>query len=261
MPSKMNRTTHKVIEGICIPQVWQFAVPDEWDNDDIVIRNGELFYKDEKQDVPMKFEEVDIFSLAEQKQSDWDVEIIFEDECCSSDEEEDEECDAHPPYRCDGGCGKKMGEGNDDECKRICGDCEEEEEDEVKCGICEKKLEDTINCDYNDDIGEFCCKEPNCLRKFWGDEEKKDEEEEDLCEKCEDINCCTKDELICCMCCELLKCDMFSQNCGKCLKPMCMDCDNDERKINGENVCEKCERKKEKKERKKEQLLMSKEDK
>ena len=72
MPSKMNRTTHKVIEGICIPQVWQFAVPDEWDNDDIVIRNGELFYKDEKQDVPMKFEEVDIFSLAEQKQSDWD---------------------------------------------------------------------------------------------------------------------------------------------------------------------------------------------
>ena len=203
MPSKMNRTTHKVIEGICIPQVWQFAVPDEWDNDDIVIRNGELFYKDEKQDVPMKFEEVDIFSLAEQKQSDWDVEIIFEDECCSSDEEEDEECDAHPPYRCDGGCGKKMGEGNDDECKRICGDCEEEE---------------------------------------------------DLCEKCDDINCCTKDELICCMCCELLKCDMFSQNCGKCLKPMCMDCDNDERKINGENVCEKCERKKE-------QLLMSKEDK
>jgi hypothetical protein len=210
MPSKMNRTTHKVIEGICIPQVWQFAVPDEWDNDDIVIRNGELFYKDEKQDVPMKFEEVDIFSLAEQKQSDWDVEIIFEDECCSSDEEEDE----------------------------------------VKCGICEKKLEDTINCDYNDDIGEFCCKEPNCLRKFWGDEEKKDEEEEDLCEKCEDINCCTKDELICCMCCELLKCDMFSQNCGKCLKPMCMDCVS----YAGENVCEKCERKKE-------QLLMSKEDK
>ena len=141
MPSKMNRTTHKVIEGICIPQVWQFAVPDEWDNDDIVIRNGELFYKDEKQDVPMKFEEVDIFSLAEQKQSDWDVEIIFEDECCSSDEEEDEECDAHPPYRCDGGCGKKMGEGNDDECKRICGDCEEkEEEDEEPQSIMSSKM-------------------------------------------------------------------------------------------------------------------------
>ena len=74
------------------------------------------------------------------------------------------------------------------------------------------------------------------------------EEEEDLCEKCEDINCCSKDELICCMCCELLKCDMFSQNCGKCLKPMCMNCDNDERKINGENVCEECEEEEEEEE-------------
>jgi hypothetical protein len=70
------------------------------------------------------------------------------------------------------------------------------------------------------------------------------EEEEDLCEKCEDINCCSKDELICCMCCELLKCDMFSQNCGKCLKPMCMNCDNDERKHNRENVCEEKKKKK-----------------
>jgi hypothetical protein len=83
--------------------------------------------------------------------------------------------------------------------------------------------------DWEDVAGYFSCCESD------------EEEEEDLCEKCEDINCCTKDELICCMCCELLKCDMFSQNCGKCLKPMCMDCDNDERKFNGENVCEKCE--------------------
>ena len=367
MPSKMNRTTHKVIEGICIPQVWQFAVPDEWDNDDIVIRNGELFYKDEKQDVPMKFEEVDIFSLAEQKQSDWDVEIIFEDECCSSDEEEEEECDAHPPYRCDGGCGKKMGQGNDDECKRICGDCEEEEiyyccdccikldgvrdgeeKPDFRCNNCywedkegidsknmitpdyrkqeeseeeeeEEEKEYTIEipvvglgyCQYYDkeDRDKYVVYCKNAVWKMKGDktardmegnyceteseaeEEEEDEDksdeyaeccncgedvsnkadgklvndeywcvdcveniEEDLCEKCEDINCCTKDELICCMCCELLKCDMFSQNCGKCLKPICMDCDNDERKINCENVCEKCERKKE-------QLLMSKEDK
>ena len=57
----------------------------------------------------------------------------------------------------------------------------EEEEEEIKCGICEKKLEDTINCDYNDDIGEFCCKEPNCLRKFWGVEEEEEEEEEPIC--------------------------------------------------------------------------------
>jgi len=83
--------------------------------------------------------------------------------------------------------------------------------------------------DWEDVAGYFSC----C--------ESEEEEEEDLCKKCEDINCCSKDELICCMCSELLKCDMFSQNCGKCLKPLCMDCDNDERKFNGENVCEECE--------------------
>jgi len=60
-------------------------------------------------------------------------------------EEDEEECDAHPPYRCDGGCGKKMGEGNDDECKRVCGDCEDEEEEEDKheCELCKKLVEET----------------------------------------------------------------------------------------------------------------------
>ena len=148
-------------------------------------------------------------------------------------------------------------------------EAEEEEDDEeiYYCCDCCIKLDRVRDGEEEPD---FRCN--NC---YWEDEEgidskniitpdyRKQEasEEEDLCEKCDDINCCTKDELICCMCCELLKCDMFSQNCGKCLKPICMDCDNDERKINGENVCKKCERKKEKKERKKEQEQMKKEDK
>ena len=65
-----------------------------------------------------------------------------------------------------------------------------------------------------------------------------------FCEKCEDSNCCTKDELICGMCCELLKCDEFSQNCGECSKPMCMNCDNDERYSakHKQNVCDECKR-------------------
>ena len=64
-----------------------------------------------------------------------------------------------------------------------------------------------------------------------------------LCEKCEDSNCCTKDELICGMCCELLKCDEFSQNCGECSKPMCMNCDNDElySAKHKQNVCSDCD--------------------
>ena len=50
-------------------------------------------------------------------------------------EEESEDNDdkwsiAHPPYRCDGGCGKIVGSPNDDECDRICDDCKEEEEDD-----------------------------------------------------------------------------------------------------------------------------------
>jgi len=35
-------------------------------------------------------------------------------------------CVAHPSYYCDGGCGKKMGEGHEDDCKRICSDCDED---------------------------------------------------------------------------------------------------------------------------------------
>ena len=44
---------------------------------------------------------------------------------------------AHPPYYCNGGCGKKMGEGNDDECKRICDECKR------ICDGCNCMVEDT----------------------------------------------------------------------------------------------------------------------
>jgi len=40
--------------------------------------------------------------------------------------EEEEDSVAHPVYKCDGGCGTIMG--SDDDCKRICDDCEDEEE-------------------------------------------------------------------------------------------------------------------------------------
>ena len=50
---------------------------------------------------------------------DWNVEYSQDEE-----EEEEDECLAHPPYYCDGGCGKIVGDGYDDECKRICSLCE-----------------------------------------------------------------------------------------------------------------------------------------
>ena len=68
---------------------------------------------------------------------------------------------AHPPYYCDGGCGKIVGDGYDDECKRICSLCEvkgeeEEERDEEDsvynyhiCRICLKNHDETeVDCKY-----------------------------------------------------------------------------------------------------------------
>ena len=59
------------------------------------------------------------------------------------DEEEEEEDPAknphtHPPYYCDGGCGKVMGHGSD--CQRVCDFCEAPYEDDnlvgpVQCPI------------------------------------------------------------------------------------------------------------------------------
>jgi len=48
--------------------------------------------------------------------------------------EEDDENSSHPPYNCDGGCGKIMGSGYDNDCKRTCSDCEDDEGGEYDCG-------------------------------------------------------------------------------------------------------------------------------
>ncbi len=40
-----------------------------------------------------------------------------------TDDEEDYNTMTNPPYYCDGGCGKKVGEGWDHECVRVCPDC------------------------------------------------------------------------------------------------------------------------------------------
>lgn len=46
-----------------------------------------------------------------------------ESELVISDDSDDDECVTNPPYYCDGGCGKKVGDGKDHECKRVCDDC------------------------------------------------------------------------------------------------------------------------------------------
>ena len=67
----------------------------------------------------------------------WNVEKQKEED----DEDEDSDCVAHPVYNCDGGCGTIMG--SDDDCKRICDDCEEDSDDEEE--EIELKVEPPIN--------------------------------------------------------------------------------------------------------------------
>tara|TARA_R110000823_G_C15915033_1_gene498147 strand:+ start:868 stop:1125 length:258 start_codon:yes stop_codon:yes gene_type:complete len=76
----------------------------------------------------------------------------------------------HPSYYCDGGCGKKVGEGNDDECQRICDDCwdDEDEEVEAKAWCYEHSTPGTIDGDLCD------CPQPCALPKFDDDDSNDD---------------------------------------------------------------------------------------
>ena len=293
--------TNKLITATLHPVYHHFAVPNDWDIEDITYESGILFYKGKKQYVPKVVDDSECLNLDKLEEGNWmDFDVYFDCENFDlykyeeeSSEEEEEEiydcCDCgveldrvrdgeeKPDFRCNN-CYWEDKEGIDSKNMitpdyRKQEESEEEEEEEEKEYTIEISVAGWGYCRYYDkeDRDKYVVHCKNDIWKKKGDKTARDlegnycetesEEEEDLCEKCEDINCCTKDELICCMCCELLKCDMFSQNCGKCLNPMCMNCDNDERKINGENVCEECERKKENKKRKKERKLMSKEDK
>ena len=40
-------------------------------------------------------------------------------------DEDDYNTQTNPAYYCDGGCGKKVGEGYEHDCKRVCDECEE----------------------------------------------------------------------------------------------------------------------------------------
>jgi len=174
MATKMNSKTHKVIVATyCVPETI-YAVPIDWNVDEITIKYGTVYYKGEE----VELESVEMtgdskYPSTIEDTDDYELEDYFD---C---EEDENEC-------CDGGCGKKMGES-----RRIyCDDCDER---------CRKKIEDECICGK---AHKACF---NCV-----------------------------------MCAEPIYQSNFSQNCGLCMKSMCMNCDN-ERKLNGENVCEKCE--------------------
>ena len=88
--------------------------------------------------------------------------------------EDDEDCVAHPVYKCDGGCGTIMG--SDDDCKRICDDCDFCDKDhEVpqrfkKCNTCEKDYE----VEHGRGEGEECVQCFECFEIEQGKDTKRD---------------------------------------------------------------------------------------
>jgi hypothetical protein len=125
MATKMNSNTHKVVVATYYdaPDTI-YAVPIDWNVDDIVIRYGTVYYKGEKvelESVEMKGDFKHPSTIEET--DEYDLEEYFECE---------DECVSNPPYYCDGGCGKKMGEESD--CQRVCDDCENPV-DPIQCPI------------------------------------------------------------------------------------------------------------------------------
>jgi hypothetical protein len=126
MATKMNSNTHKVVIAKYYPPKTIYAVPVDWDVEDITIRYGFVYYKGEE----VQLESVELegdtkYPKTIEESDDFDLEQYFD---C----EEEDECVSHPPYLCDGGCGKKMGE--ESNCQRVCDDCENPV-DPIQCPI------------------------------------------------------------------------------------------------------------------------------
>ena len=56
--------------------------------------------------------------------------VNYDGWCKCGDCDTDYNTQTDPPYYCDGGCGKIVGEGWDHDCERVCPDCKEEQEEE-----------------------------------------------------------------------------------------------------------------------------------
>ena len=135
MASKMNSKTHKVISAYYTKET-VYAVPIEWDIEDIIIQNETIYYKGEEQDdIQNTSEELEYDSKYPDRieEGKLDLEDFFdcEDEekgcvkCCSCDEAEA----THKVFR------DALGE-----YEHTCDKCfkkEYEEEEEVRC-VCPK---------------------------------------------------------------------------------------------------------------------------
>jgi hypothetical protein len=122
MATKMNSNTHKVVVAYYAPKT-MYAVPIDWDVKDITIRYGTVYYKGTEVELESVEIEDSKYPRTIQETDDYELETYFDCE---------DECVSNPPYYCDGGCGKKMGEESD--CQRVCDDCENPV-DPIQCPI------------------------------------------------------------------------------------------------------------------------------
>ena len=84
-----------------------------------------------------RYNELKALDLYEECEDCFNCQEAEESSDCEESEEEDEEdynSQTSPPYYCDGGCGKKMGEGYDHDCQRKCDECESSDESELGRG-------------------------------------------------------------------------------------------------------------------------------
>jgi len=84
---KMNSNTHKIISAYYRKEAL-YAVPIEWDIEEISIKYGTIYYKGEEQDVPEE-EYVGDYKYPDKiEESELDLEDYFD---CEEEEEEEEE--------------------------------------------------------------------------------------------------------------------------------------------------------------------------
>jgi len=132
MATKMNSKTHKVISATYTYE-YLYAVPIDWDVKDITMRYGELFYKQEKKDVPKEEYEPDMKYPNQIEDADVDIEDYFD---CEEEEEEDcAEC-----CRCGEDVSNDEGEGKLVDGEYWCVDCVE---DAHQCELCKKHVQET----------------------------------------------------------------------------------------------------------------------
>ena len=79
MAYKMNSNTHKLITATLHPVEHHFAVPNDWDLEDITYESGILFYKGKKQYVPKVVDDGECKDLDELKEGIWmDLDVYFD---------------------------------------------------------------------------------------------------------------------------------------------------------------------------------------